>query len=93
MALPLKPKQSGETEDFDVDFSKYLPEDDTITTVELSLDITGELELHQYQNQSPIIKVWTRGGVNTTTYKVTVKVGTAQGRVKEQEFRVRIKDS
>lgn len=92
MSIPIKYKQPADVEDFDVDYSNYLPEGDSITTVELSIDILGELVLPAYQIQSPIVKVWTSGGMDGGSYKVTVTASTAQGRVKQQEFNVRVKE-
>lgn len=38
------------------------------------------------------VKLWVGGGVAPTTYKVTVKVTTSQGRVKEDEVKFKIKE-
>lgn len=92
MSLETRNKQSSDVLDFPVEFERFLSEDDTITTIEATLDITGELNIDAVQNASPTVLVWLSGGINGKTYKVTVKVGTSAGRVKETEFRLRIKD-
>lgn len=85
-------KQSADQLDFDVNYVDWLPKGATITTVEASVDVPEELTLLSYQNNSPIIKIWLADGVNGKTYKVTAKVSTNLGQIKEKEFRLRIKD-
>lgn len=92
MSLETRTKQSADVLDFPVNFERFLGEDDTITTIVVTLDVPDELVVTQVQNASPIVLVWMAGGVDGRTYKVTVKVGTSAGRVKETEFRLRIKD-
>jgi len=92
MSLETRFKQSADVLDFPVRFEKFLTEDDTITTIEASLDIEGELVIDAVQNASPTVIVWLSGGLDGRSYKVTIKVGTSAGRVKETEFRLRIKD-
>ncbi len=83
-------QQPSETLDYDIDFSDWLPAGDVITTVQLSVDQAG-LTL-SYALQSPKVKVWCSGGTNGITYKITVKATTNDGRVKEVEFKLKVKD-
>jgi hypothetical protein len=85
-------KQPGDELDYDADFSAWLPDGDTITSATAVPDKVGELEITSVEINTPIVKVWTKAGVNRTTYKITVTASTAGGRVKEVEFRLRIKD-
>lgn len=85
-------KQSGEKLDYDRGFTDWLPEGDTITTVEVVLDVVGELVIEAFQFTGQVVKVWLTGGVNGSTYKITVTAATLGGRIKEDEFRLRIKD-
>lgn len=91
--LGIKPKQPSEVLDYDVDFSRWLPDTDTILGVVTELSVDGELVIDSVQIASPVVKVWVSGGVDRKTYKVTIKVATEEGRVKEEEFKVRVRDN
>lgn len=87
-------KQTVDILDYDMDFSQWLPKGDTITTVSAALDVVGELVIDAVGTDptAQIVKVWLSGGVNTHSYKITVTIATAGGRIKELEFLLRIKD-
>lgn len=84
-------KQPGDTLDYDADFSNWLPDGDTITSATATIDVAGELAINAVQVLSPIVKVWAEGGADRATYKITVTAATEGGRIKETEFRLRIK--
>lgn len=94
------PKQPSEQIDVDIDFSPWLPATDTITTmVAESVQIAGEtdsnpLAIAAVQYEGITGKVWLKQntGADQCDYRVTVIASTSGGRVKEQEFRVRVKD-
>ena len=90
--LPTYTKQSVDQLDYDVDFTRWLPADDTITSVMVVLDVEGDMEIESSSIASPVVKVWLSGGTHNTTYTVTVTVATLGGRIKETEFRIRVKD-
>lgn len=92
MLLGIQPKQPSEKLDYDVTFEEWLTDDDTVQTATAVLDTTGELVIEDILVLSPTVKVWLSGGVNGITYKVTVKAITAQGRIKEAEFKIRVRD-
>lgn len=85
-------KQSGDKLDFDEDFSDWLPEGDVVQLAEVVVDKPEELTLHAVQWDGQVVKTWLLGGVNGATYKITVTAYTAGGRIKESEFKLRIKD-
>ena len=97
--LGIMPKQPADVLDYDVDFSTWLPQADTVTTANAVVSpaydaVTNPngLQVTAVQIQSPDVKVWTSGGVNGITYKVTVSASTAGGRTKEVDFQIRVKD-
>jgi hypothetical protein len=92
MSIETRYKQPGDVLDFNVDFSKWITEDDVITTIEAVIDPTGAAVIDAVENVNPVVKVWIKGGEDNASYKVTVKVGTSLGRVKETEFRLRIRE-
>lgn len=85
-------KQPADHLDYDITFEDWLPDGDTIVSASTSLDIAGELVVTNTLVLSPIVKVWVSGGVDGKTYKLTVLATTQQGRVKEVEFKLRVKD-
>lgn len=87
-------KQPADQLDYDIDFSRWLPEDDEILTVTTAVDpaLDGELTVASVHVQSPWVKVWVNGGINGNSYKVSVTAATRGGRIKEVDFKVRVRD-
>lgn len=93
MILGTYRKQPLDERDVDVDCSEWLAElgGDTLFAATASADGLG-LVVDPPIVSASSFKVWVRGGVDDSTYKVTVVVETTGGRIKECEFRVRVKD-
>lgn len=85
-------KQPGDLLDFNVRFDRWLPSDDTITTVEAVVDVPTEVTIDSLQYNGQTVTVWLSGGLSGKTYKVTVTVSTAVGRIKESEFKLRVRE-
>jgi hypothetical protein len=83
-------QQPADVLDYDVDFSEFFPVDDVVTAGVVTVTPPG-LDL-SYAIQGNRIKVWCSTGVDGTTYKVTVKATTSDSRVKEVEFKLKIKE-
>lgn len=83
-------QQPQDVRDYDIDFSEWFPAGDIVTTADVTVDKVGLTVTRAVQH--PRVKVWVRGGVAGTTYKITVVAGTNDGRAKEVELKVRIKD-
>lgn len=102
MSIGTMIKQPADQVDYDVDFSKWIPQGDTLTmaavTAELAMpaptidEDAVPLVIESYELHGLIVKVWARGGQDGESYKVTVVAATEQGRVKETEFRVRVRN-
>lgn len=93
--LAVMHKQPADHLDYDVDYSRWLPDDDTITTVETEvspLDPEAGVTVTSVNVASPVVKVWLEGGVAGVTYTITVKASTQGGRIKESEFQIRLKE-
>ena len=74
-------------------------DDDTITTATATVTpaydaVTNPngVQITATSIQNPDVKVWALGGVSGQTYKVTVTAYTANGRIKEVDFQLRVKD-
>lgn len=90
--MDVREKQPGDGLDFNVRFDRWLPGDDTITTVEAVVDVPTELNIDSLQYNGQTVTVWLSGGLDGKNYKVTVTVATAAGRIKETEFRLRVRE-
>lgn len=84
-------KQPVEVLDYDIDCSDWIVSDDLVASATATADGTG-LVVDSVFVASPRIKVWLSGGTNGSSYKITVTITTDDGRVKQVEFRVRVKD-
>ena len=98
-------KQPAEVVDYDVDFSEYFPSGDSIDATggvpndyEVIVSSVSETTPSLVVGFSKVIeddlvfKQWISGGTNGVTYKVTIRVTSNGGRVKEVEFRIKVKD-
>lgn len=91
-------QQPSETLDYDMDFSEFLPIDDTIisATVKVQIMATGadapySVFGRSFAVQHQRVKVWC---IKPTAgrYKITVLAVTNDGREKENEFTMTVKD-
>lgn len=87
-------KQPADNLDYDIDFGRWLPQDDIIIGVQATVTPNEDdgVQAHSARISSPDVKVWLRGGKDGETYKVSVVVNTLGGRVKETDFKVRVRD-
>lgn len=84
-------KQSGETLDYDVDFSDWFSNrSDTAASYTATAD-TG-ITITTTVRTGNIVKVVLSDGIDGVTYKVTVRLTTTSNLIKEADFTVRIKD-
>lgn len=86
-------KQPHEVLDYDFDYSEWLPTADTIisTTVTADAGITlGSTIIDPATLR--VVKQWVSGGSDNTTYKIQLTATTAGGRVKEIEFKIRVRE-
>jgi hypothetical protein len=90
-------QQPNEVLDYDVDYGDWMPQGDSIDTVEASarlLSGTGApaLTAGRVQNTRTVSKVWLSGGSDGSRWRVQTRAFTAQGRVKEAEFDISIRE-
>lgn len=85
-------KQPADQLDYDLDFSDWLSETDTITGLVATSDVPAELSVFQTSIASPLVKIWVKDGVAGQTYKVTATISTQEGRIKELEFKIRVRE-
>jgi hypothetical protein len=95
-------KQPAEYLDYDIDFSEFLADGDTLQStgapaVPSPLSVTAAptgitLGPTFVINSGLGIKQWLSGGTNGVRYKITLTATTNGGRIKQVEFVVRVKD-
>lgn len=76
--------------DYDIDFSRWLSDDDTITDATATAD--DGLTVEAVQVFGKIVKVWASGGIKGKSYKVDVTATTEGARVKDECFTIRISE-
>ena len=84
-------KQPTERFDYDITYKDWLTSGDNLESVVVTPDdVTISVDFVIVND--PICKIWVSGGENGKTYKLTVTATTADGRVKQDEFKVKVKD-
>lgn len=87
-------QQPNDVQDYDIDFSEWFPVEDTIT--EAVVSVAPAMPIPPTCAIAPNgkrIKVWAHeGGTSGLTYQITVRAKTNDGRVKEVELKVKIKE-
>lgn len=85
-------KQPADQLDYDLDFSDWMTDGDTITGAVAVSSVPTEMEILSVTVTDQIVKVWAAGGETGSTYQVTTTVTTNEGRIKEIDFKIRVKE-
>lgn len=86
-------KQTVDVSDYDIDASEWLSEDDFVLSATSAVTPSGlTIQSTSIIDAGKTVKVWLSGGTNGTTYKIDVTMTTDDGRVKQSEFTLKIKD-
>jgi len=84
-------KQPIEVQDYVVDFSTWLTGlNDTVQSHTVAAE-TG-IVVNSSVMTGGAVQIWLSGGTDGMTYKVTVTLTTVQGRVKQSEFKIKVKE-
>ena len=98
------PKQPAERLAYDIDLTDWfqaLIDVDQLDSATLDIvsatdgdpdNMTAALNATFLGTPPTIIKVWVEGGLDGVDYQLTVRATTTQGRIKEVDFRVRVKE-
>ena len=84
-------KQPSEVLDYDLDYREWLTSGDNVQSAQVVVTPTG-LTVDSTFINDPRVKIWLSGGASGSTYKVTVTMTTADGRVREDEFKLKVKE-
>jgi len=97
--LGIMVKEPADQRDYDIDYSRWLPDDDMVTTAVAAVDPPYDatenpdgVQIMSVVVANPVVKVWAKGGVDGHSYKVSVTASTSGGRIKEVDFKIRVKD-
>lgn len=94
-------KQPAETLDYDIDFTEFLADGDSLVTAgdppvpspkDVVVSPSGLTLGPTVVIGGKKIKQWLSGGTDGVTYKITITATSNAGRVKQVEFTVRVKD-
>lgn len=79
--------------DFDLDFSRWLADGDAIISATATVE-PGEsmVSVPQVLTQGEAVKVWVIDGVSGKTATILVTATTAENRVKQVTFQIRVKE-
>lgn len=84
-------KQPAETLDYDINYAEWMVAGDSIGSATATPDGTG-LEVVSVFVNPQLIKLWVRGGNAGTTYKITITATTDDGRIKQDEIKIKVKE-
>jgi hypothetical protein len=84
--------QPADREFFDITAEDYLLAGDNVESATVTIDKVG-LACTQIVIDDPRIRMWFEGGIDGETYIVTVTVTTADGRIKQVEFKIIVKET
>lgn len=92
-ALAHLEKTSADRLDYDIDYSKWLTEDDTImSAVAELLDPSVSFVIDTIEVTNQTVRVWVMGGLHGELSEIAVYASTVVGRTKEARFELLIKD-
>ena len=85
-------KQPIDQLDYDLDFSDWLTDTDEITGAVAVSSVPDELVVVSVSISGAFVKIWVRAGLNGQTYKISSRITTSEGRIKELEFKIRVRE-
>jgi len=93
MSIQIFNKQPGDTIDVDISYFDYLPASDTIASSVVSFSDTG-ITLGTTVNNitEKKVKQWISGGTTGNRYKISIRMTSVEGRIKEVDFYVKVKE-
>jgi hypothetical protein len=87
-------KQPADVQDFDIDFTEWLTGMSDTAPGPTGVTVVTEtgLTIDLVVLTNGVVKVWTSGGTDGVTYKITATLTTVGGRTKQAEIRVKVKE-
>lgn len=87
-------KQPADIQDFDIDFTDWLTGMfDTASGPDgIAVVADSGITILAFVLADGVVKIWTSGGTDGVTYKITATVTTAGNRVKQAEIKIKVKE-
>ncbi len=85
-------QQPADRRDYDVGFDQWFPPGDYIVASTIAVLPTGPTVTRVFPALGRVVKVWFNGGTTGITYKVTLSATTNDGRIKEVELKIKVKE-
>jgi hypothetical protein len=89
-------KQPADVVDINIDLSQYLPSTDSIVNAVPTFEGTNDgslvLGTTAINNTTKVVTQWVSGGTDGKSYHVAVTITSAAGRVKQVDFKVKVKE-
>lgn len=94
MLLGRLTKQPAERQNYYVRYSEYLQEGEVLMSVTGIIDVAGELYMvgPTIMPNEQDVEFWLEGGVAGNSYNVEITVITSIGNIKQDEFKVKVKE-
>lgn len=92
MSIPIYTKQPGDNIDIDIDLSAVFSGSDTVFTAVAVAEAGITLGVTSMNTVTKFVKQWVSGGTTGNRYKVTMTITSTEGRVKEVDFYVKVKE-
>lgn len=86
-------KQPIEKLDYDIEYADWLTPGDGVTASNVTVTVDApSLTVAFFTTSGTVLKIWLTGGTHGVTYRVSVTVETDDGRIKQDEFKVKVKE-
>lgn len=87
--LGVTTKRPADTLDYDIEFSCWLTEGDSVLSAE-ALPRQDGITVDRTEVHDDVVKVWVSGGDAGNSYDILVTASTVLGRIKETKFSIRV---
>ncbi len=88
--------QSSDTLDYNIDYTEWIEDDDAPASAEAAALLEGvetaNITVENVEVLGKVVRVWLSGGVSGETYTIEVTTTTQFGRIKQDEFRIKMRD-
>lgn len=87
-------KQPADVQDFDIDFTEWLTGMSDTAPGPTGATVVADdgLTILATTLSDGVVKVWTSGGTDGVTYKITATVDTVGGRTKQAEIKIKVRE-
>lgn len=88
--ISLEPKDPNAVIDYEIDWSKWLRGDDIVVTSEWI--VPAGITMDSESSDATTTTVWLSGGTAGSSYSLTNRITTAQGRTQDRTITIRVKE-